>query len=1179
MSEAGRQLGNPFSTGGGGAHFEAHIQASFVLLLLTGGFAPCLPGWPIKKIKLQTKFDGYDTDDMVVFVQNREGLQERKILCQIRRSVSITESNESFSDVIQAAWNDFQNTKVFNKGEDRIALITGPLSATDISDARDILEQARNSESSDEYFQKIQLAKYESDAKRNKLSVFNALLKKANGNVDVPRELVFEFLRHFHLLGYDLDVEAGVTLSLLHSLIGQYSIDNARALWAQLVDLVQTVNKNAGTITRETLPAELQEAFTRGYYETIPAEFSASQLPTAEVDWSKLKYARDLAIANLLGEWNENADADVAIVEKLTGERYSDWILKIREILQLPESPIELRNSIWSIHDRNELWKELGSRIFDENLEVFKQCAITVLTEPDPQFELPSEDRITATIKGKVLAHSDCLRRGLAGTVALLGTDPGALTYCSQNKSIAVASLSIREILDNANWVLWASLNNLLPLLAEAAPGEFMSAVETALHSTSCPIDELFVQEDTGIFGHNYLTGLLWALETLAWDENIFVRVIVILSELASRDPGGSSGNRPAHSLTTILLPWFPQTTASIEKREVAVKTVEKEAPDVAWDLLLSLLPNRHQISTGSHKPVWRHTLLEDFTEGVTEADYWRQVTTYADQAVEIAKNDLGKMKILISDLSSLPKQAFDKVMEHLSSEDITSRPESERLGIWIGLTEFTAKHTRFSDSEWALAPDIVLEIIRVAEAIAPKNPLNLYRRLFSDRDYDLYEEIGDWEAQQKHLQERRKQAIEEIVAYGGLEELTRFAESVESPYRVGLCLGLIAEDVLEPADAAILPDLLETSNSKLAQLAYGYVWGRHRTQGWTWVDNIDTSEWSPSQIGTFLTCLPFDTQTWNRVASLLGDLEATYWGKVVVNPFQTDCDLRDAIEKLIEYGRPRAAIECLYRTIHDKQQLDNAQSVKALLTAVSSKEPLNSMGPHHVIAVIKALQDDPHTDPNGLFQVEWSYLPLLNRLDDALPKLLETKLSAEPEFFCEVIQLMYRSKNEAISERETSEEEKTIAENAWRLLHGWQTPPGLQPDGRFSGGHLKQWLEDTKRICSESGHLEVALTHVGNVLFYCPADSGGLWIDHAAAEALNANDAEKMRGGFYLEVINSRGAHWVDPSGKAERELAAQYRQKAENLENAGYSRLAVTLKDLSEYYELEATGGKEEE
>jgi hypothetical protein len=56
-----KQLSNSFSTGGGGSHFEAHIQSSFIALMLTGGYAPCLQIWPIKEVKLQGNIDGYET--------------------------------------------------------------------------------------------------------------------------------------------------------------------------------------------------------------------------------------------------------------------------------------------------------------------------------------------------------------------------------------------------------------------------------------------------------------------------------------------------------------------------------------------------------------------------------------------------------------------------------------------------------------------------------------------------------------------------------------------------------------------------------------------------------------------------------------------------------------------------------------------------------------------------------------------------------------------------------------------------------------------------------------------------------------------------------------------------------------------------------------------------------------
>ena len=126
-----KQLSNPFSTGGGGGHFEAHVQASFVALMLTGGYAPCLPCWPITEIKLQGKIDGYDTDDLIVFVDKIDSKERCKLLGQVKHSIRITQGDRVFSEVIQATWNDFNNPRVFTKGKDVVALITGPLSATD----------------------------------------------------------------------------------------------------------------------------------------------------------------------------------------------------------------------------------------------------------------------------------------------------------------------------------------------------------------------------------------------------------------------------------------------------------------------------------------------------------------------------------------------------------------------------------------------------------------------------------------------------------------------------------------------------------------------------------------------------------------------------------------------------------------------------------------------------------------------------------------------------------------------------------------------------------------------------------------------------------------------------------------------------------------------------------------
>jgi hypothetical protein len=1170
MSQRAKQISNPFSTGGGGGNFETRVQAAFVALMLTGGFAPCLlPLWPIKKIKLQGKYAGYDTDDLIVFAKSPDSEKEVKLLGQIKHFVKITERDKVLGEVIQSAWSDFKNLTVFKEGSDVIALITGPLSSTDIMDVRTILEWARHSEDATDFLTKVDRANFSSNAKRNKLKAFRIHLKKANSGIDVSDDELWRFMKSFHLIGYDLDIKAGVTISLLQSLICQYSQENVYALWTQIVYIVQSANQNAGTITIDSLPEELRSSFQRRVVETIPADFARTLSVPATIDWNHVSFASEVAITNLLGSWYEKSEADTAVAGQLANEEFATWLSKIREILQQSKSPLTLKNGKWAVAKRLEMWQTLGPRLFDDHLGRFQQCVIRVLTERDPQFELRPEERYAASIHGKVLTHSDSLRKGLVESLALLGSHPKALTNCSLNKPETTAIIAVREILDGADWILWGSMNNLLPMLAEAAPGEFLSMVESALQRIPCPFDELFSQEGNGITGGNYMTGLLWALETLAWDEQYLSRVAVILGELATHDPGGNYANRPANSLTTIFLPWLPQTIASVEKRKAAIQTLQKEVPEIGWTILLSLLPNQHQMSTGSHKPVWRGTIPEDWAKGVSQQEYWDQVSCYADMAVEIANTDIVKLTDLIGHLHNLPQPALDNLLVHLESDKITSKPEEERLPLWTKLIEFVSKHKKYADEKWALSPELVERINRITESLAPESPLCLYQRLFKGRDHDLYEK-DNWEVQQNKLDERRQNAIREIVTTYDLGILIEFAESVESSLHVGLSLGFVAEEI---ADSAILPELLNTDKRKLSQFVSGFVWGRYRSQGWVWVDKVDTSDWSTEQKGQFLVCLPFTNETWVRSVQLLGKNESAYWSKVSVNPHQTeDTHLDLAIDKLIEYDRPNAAISCLSKTLHDKKPLDQARTVKALLAAVSSREPAHSIDVYDIAEIIKALQDDPNTNPDDLFQVEWVYLPLLDRYHGASPKFLEQRLVSHPDFFCEVISLVYRSNNEERANIEPTEQQKVIAANAYRLLHEWQTPPGMQPNRSFSGDYFNKWLDSVKTACSESGHLEVALSHIGNVLIYSPSDPAGLWIHHAAAAALNAKDAGNMRSGFRMGIVNSRGAHWIDPTGKPERELAAKYRQQASDVENHGYQRLAATLRGVADSYDREA-------
>jgi len=474
-----------------------------------------------------------------------------------------------------------------------------------------------------------------------------------------------------------------------------------------------------------------------------------------------------------------------------------------------------------------------------------------------------------------------------------------------------------------------------------------------------------------------------------------------------------------------------------------------------------------------------------------------------------------------------------------LGSNAVTSRVEADRVRLWTGLIDFVTKHRKFAEAGWAMPQEVVDAIATVAEKLVPASPIYRHQRLFSERDFELYEEADNFEEQHKKLEERRQKAVDEVFATGGVKAVLEFAKAVESPWRVGMAFGSKSTN---DADVVILPAMLESDNKSLAQFAGGFVWARFRVQEWQWIDSIDTSTWSPAQRGLLLAYLPFAAGTWERAARLLGDDQSAYWSKTKANPYEAAKDLEFAIDRLVEHGRPCAAVECLKRLLHEKRPLVSAQAVRVLEALLHSPEDIRAMDGHAIREVFKALQESQDTNSDDLSRLEWAFLPALNRLHDAAPKLLERRLADDPTFFCEIIRLVFRSKNVERSAEEAPRERVNIIENAYRLLSEWKTPPGSTRVGTYDGEALSIWLKQVKADCAESGHLEVALSRVGHVLVYAPADPDGLWLHRSAARELNAKDANDMRDGFGTELFNSRGAFWAS-GGREERELAAGYR------------------------------------
>lgn len=1168
MSKNGKKLSNAFSTGSGGARFEAHIQANFATLMLSGGYAPCLRSWPIVEIGCQGKIDGYETDDVIVIVEDPKTQNRRKLLGQVKHAINVTKKDSVFAEVMQAAWQDFNNEAMFNREEDIIALITGPLSKTDSKGLGYLIEQALHTKSAKEFLTHVSQANFSSENERQKLAVIKHHLKAANNGKDVTDEELYQFLRHYRHLGYDLDKSTGVASSLLQSHIAQFNHEIPSLIWDGILKKVQDFNQQAGTITKDRFSEDILQYFRAPKIRTKPSKLSPELEKTSTAThWgSDLNY-EVLVQASLLKSWDENKTGDKERISSLFDCDYSDWVKPLRETLQVHGLPISFNNGVWLIEDPEQVWQQLGSRVFDNHIEQLGSISEVVLSENDPAFELPSDERYAAAARGKVLIHSDSLRRGLAENLAFFANNADKFIHCSTGKVTDRLTLVIRNTFSSADWVLWGSLNNLLPTLAEVAPEEFLKAAEDAFISSTCPFDELFDQEDSGIFGSNYLTGLLWALESLAWDEGYIVRVCVLLAEIASRDPGGRYTNRPLNSLTEIMLPWLPQTLASIPKRQVAIKTVCREQPVVGWALLLSLLPDQHSTSTGTHKPKWRNPVPEDRRDSIDMAEYWQQSQFCADLAVEQANNSIDRQSKLVSIIDHMPQASASSLLEQILESKDASSDEKEYFPAWEQLKSIISKHRRFSHQEWSMSEERLEPLDKAVEALAPESPLLKHSPLFSSHTSDLIDIDGDWEAQHTKVRELRVQAIKEILEFGGTSAVIEFVDRVSHANDVGLALATAADDDI---DHVLLPDKLDKGEHKVWSFISSYSLQRLHMGGWSWCDQ-QINRFSDQNHSALLLCtLPFCSEAWSRADGLSKSAKEYYWANTTAYGYEAGDDLEPAIVELLANNRPLAAIECLGALQHKKKPFNASLACDALLAAVSSTEKTNGLSQYTSIELIKTLQESEDTPFKKIFDVEWAYVPLLDRHSGASPKFLEKELSENPDYFCSLIKRIFRRKG-AKPEKLSAADER-IAANAYRLLDTWERLPGIKDDGSFNGDVFIEWVKKAEVSTIKSGRFDVAMQKLGAILHLSPQADDGFWIDHAIAGILNDRKHEELRTGYSIGVYNSRGVRIVDPSGEPERKLAEKYMSLTEETENQGYQRLAETLRSIASDYEREA-------
>jgi len=924
---------------------------------------------------------------------------------------------------------------------------------------------------------------------------------------------------------------------------------------------------------------------TKGYLEPILRHKMLRPRDILLPQWVYAGNSDILFSALFATEWNTANDKDKEIMASLSGLKYQEFERGIVELSKEADPPVRLVGTVWQVISKVDMWLRIAPRISKAHLDRLGVAAKLVLVDPDPSFDLKPDERYMASFKGAVPSYSRHIKTGLADSLALLaayGDD-----YANQvgaEKPSDLVRWWVRELFEESvEAKVWYSLDRCLQSLAEAAPDEFLQALERAMEGDRPPIGGLFLAEGNGIFGGCPHSNLLWSIELISWDTRYLARVSTCLARLSAIDPGGKYSNRPFNSLVESFLGWINNTRATHQQRlQIIENVLLVQYPDISWKLMAALLINKTTTSTGVHKPSYREW-AEGVEKTVTNREYFEYIGAIVDILFrEVDHNPGERLFDLIGNFDSYDLDQQKNLVDRLLSLNVSVLEPKNREKIAKKLRGILSHHREFPGAGWSWPEELLakLEIIYHRFEFDDVVKKNIY--LFNDHWPDLVEPIKrkevDHEKREKLIANKRIEAIEAIFNSRGIEGIKDLLSDCDYPGMIGHALfrSSFSEQVVPHVG-----DWLG-KGGKLDLVAQSYVYARSAGD-WNWaVVLLGTNpDWETSKKVSLLWGLPVNGRTFDLVEKQNEGVQCKYWSGL--NYYFLSPNDRDkagyVARKLLDNNRPLAAVDAAAQSLSgkgDRKGLDSSLVASILIRIATEPSDIERVSIQNVrydiLRAIEFIQDRAELSAEEISQIEWAYLSIF-RFEDVKPRYLSEKVSRDPAFFVQLVVWAFRRDEGKDPEEDLSEEiVKRRAETAWELLDTISVLPGS--DGAsIDAGKLHEWVDRARQMLKETERLKIGDGRIGAYLSRCSEGSDGIWPHEAVRSVIESVRSVELDRAIHIGRINSRGVttRSLFAGGEQERKLAAIYAENAQKIELVS-PRTADILRSLSRSYESDA-------
>ena len=923
------------------------------------------------------------------------------------------------------------------------------------------------------------------------------------------------------------------------------------------------------------------EKFSRESGRNITILKKLLGFPYNKAKWFFKEDIREIIPALLLGRWNETFVGDIELIEQLSNQKYADYLITLNKWKNFEESPIIQIGETWRLTSPLDLWTNLSTQLTENDFKNLQQCFSQAFKKGNPIIK-PNDENDFAASFNKKRKYSNWSREGLTQSLILVGRLGDSIKIPNLNKPQNWVDNIVLDLLYNATGETWISVDHELPLISEASPDSFLKSVNNSLVKEKPEIMEMFEEEDGFLHKTSHHTGLLWALENLAWLPEYLRDTSLILLQLSRLDPGGNLSNRPLNSITEIFKPWHYQTLASYDERMAVLKYITEREQETGWSLLIRMLPEHHGVAHPTHKMRWR-MFDENTNLKYTYQEIWDTHSTVIEILIDLFDYDENKFSQLIDKVTDLIQKDRNRVLTW--ADEVYLKVEQKSFTTWATIRKTLDHHRSCPDADWALPESELKRLEDLYNKLEPASILDKYIWLFNDHWPRFSEGFVSkdnesekhHEPYQKRVDDARKGAVINFISELGLNKALELRNEISQLWAFGYAL---ADVITKQENIRTICKCLYDEDNKITFI-HGFIYRKWIKEGFAWVkalfSDLRGMDYSDHALSNILIPINQNQKLWDFISSLNEEIQNLYWKNVRLHFYHiSDTEKVFGVKMLLTHKRFFAAIDIASRfpTVIPTNLL--AEMLRRAGTEESS-ETIRFKG-YEIERIFEEIDNREDIEKSTLIQLEWLYPPILDSYGTRRnPINLEDELVNNPNFFIDVLKWIYFPKDKTLLEEErkgiTDEViQKSRAKQSYHLLNSWKKIPGMKEDHSIDEIELRNWIDKVRELAKNVSRLEFADGQIGKVLAQYP-ENVPEWPQETIFKVIEDINSDSMKNNYSSALFNKRGSssRGAFDGGDIEREKAAYFEKLEKDFKNK-YPNVAEIFKRLSEGYLLDA-------